>query len=108
MSNLTDNRPYIKTSYVSDFNEKITIVRINQTTKKMFVVVMSFAVWQEFHKDRKISILQLAGLNKEQVSFIVKNILKGEKPHEHKKKSYKRNDSFVNKKKKKFENYKLK
>ncbi len=108
MNELIETRPYIKTSFVSDFNEKITVLRINQTTGKIFAVVMMFSVWQDFQKKRNETILQLAGLNKEQILFISQNILKGEKPHEKVKKTYKRNNSFMKKTSKKFEKYKLK
>lgn len=74
---IVDNRPYIKTAVQKD--DYFEISRRNQTTKKMYFVKIDKNVYISFLRAQKDEIkLRDENLSKEQLDFILKNILKGE------------------------------
>lgn len=78
MKTLIDSRPCVKTSI--DKGSYFEVSRKNVTTGKLYLVKVDRLVYIAFLKSQRKDIagLQMAGLNKEQVLFLTKNILPDE------------------------------
>ena len=75
-----DKRPYKPTTFLS--NDFAVITRKNVDTDKMHTVKMNADLWLKYYKSeiKNIELLIDAGLTKEQILFVHKNIIKGETP----------------------------
>lgn len=81
MEEIRDRRKYVKTAFVSKNQKTVLIVRMNQSTKVDYIVLMDYDVWVSFRKDRNETTLRIAGFSKEQIAFLSMNKLTGERKY---------------------------
>lgn len=74
---IRDTRPYIKTTIFK--RDKVEISRINVSTGNLYKIALDAWEYQSFLKSQKKDTSCLKGLSKEEINFVIKNIIPGEK-----------------------------